>query len=103
MVGKILENREILEILESPQTVEKKGESDHVLEVLENVKMLEILEIPPVIRPFRSDPFFRSQEMAVAILWAPGISLVLLLENPHAHKIPRFEGFFRVFVWGVHA
>ena len=31
----ILGNGEILEILERPQTVEKKGESDHSLEILE--------------------------------------------------------------------
>ena len=37
-----------LEILESPQTVENKGKSDHFLEILENLEILEILEIPPV-------------------------------------------------------
>ena len=47
----ILENSEILEILEDPQTVENKGESDHFLEILENLEILEILEIPPVKRP----------------------------------------------------
>ena len=46
-----LENAEILEILENPQTVENKGESDHFLEILENLEILEILEIPPVERP----------------------------------------------------
>ena len=44
----ILGALEVLEILENPQTVESKGESDHVLENFEN---LEILEIPPVKRP----------------------------------------------------
>ena len=33
----------IEEILENPQTVEKKGESDHFLEILENFEILEIL------------------------------------------------------------
>ena len=47
----ILENSEILEILENPQTVENEGESDHFLEILENLEILEILEIPPVKRP----------------------------------------------------
>ena len=37
----------MLEILENPQTVENKGESDHFLEILENLEILEILEIPP--------------------------------------------------------
>ena len=40
-----LENLEILEILENPQTLENKGESDHFSRVL------EILEIPPAKRP----------------------------------------------------
>ena len=31
----ILENLEILEFLENPQTVEKKGDSDHFPEILE--------------------------------------------------------------------
>ena len=31
-------------------------------------------------------------EMAAPILWAPGIFWFFLLENPHAHKIPRFRG-----------
>ena len=44
----ILENLEILEISENPQTVENREESDHFLETLEN---LEILEIPPAKRP----------------------------------------------------
>ena len=47
----ILENLEIREILENPQTVEDKGESDHFLEILENLEILEILEILPVKRP----------------------------------------------------
>ena len=37
-----LENLEILEILEHPQTVESKGESYHYLEILENFEILEI-------------------------------------------------------------
>ena len=37
--------------------------------------------------------------MAAPILWAPGIAWFLLLQNPHAHKIPRrreggWVGFF---------
>ena len=47
----ILENLEILEILENPQTVENKGDSDHFLEILENLEILEILEISPAKRP----------------------------------------------------
>ena len=47
----ILENLEILEFLENPQTVEKKGDADHFLEILENLEILEILEISPVKRP----------------------------------------------------
>ena len=39
------------EILENPQTVENKEESDHFLETLENSEILEILEIPPVKKP----------------------------------------------------
>ena len=39
------------EILENPQTVENKGESDHFLEILVNLEISEILEIPPVKRP----------------------------------------------------
>ena len=46
-----LENVETLEILENPQTVENKGETDNFLEILENLETLEILEIPPVKRP----------------------------------------------------
>ena len=57
-----LENLEILESLENPQTVEKKGESDHFLEIRENFfEILEILETPPAQDPFRNDPFFRSR------------------------------------------
>ena len=44
----------MLEILENPQTAEKKGESNHFLEILEsweNLEILENLEIPPVDRP----------------------------------------------------
>ena len=40
----IIENLEILEILGNPQSVESKGETDHL-------EILEILEIPPVKRP----------------------------------------------------
>ena len=48
----ILDNLEILEILENPQTVENKGESDHfLLEILENLEILEILEILPAKGP----------------------------------------------------
>ena len=47
----ILENFEILEILENPQTVESKGEPDHFLVILENPENLEILEISRVKRP----------------------------------------------------
>ena len=46
--SKDLENLEILEILENPQTVEIEGESDHFLEIQENLESVEILEIPPV-------------------------------------------------------
>ena len=46
-----LENLEMLEILENPQTLENKGKSDHFLDILENLENLEILEIPPVKRP----------------------------------------------------
>ena len=58
---KILEkfNVEILEVLENPQTLENKGDSDHFLEILENLEILEILELPR--DPFRNDPFFRSR------------------------------------------
>ena len=31
-------------------------------------------------------------EIAVPILWAPVFFWFFLLENPHAHKIPRFRG-----------
>ena len=34
-----LTNLEILEILENPQTVEKKGDSMHFLEILENLEI----------------------------------------------------------------
>ena len=47
----IPENLEIIEILENPQAVANKVESDHFLEILENLEILEILEIPPVKRP----------------------------------------------------
>ena len=35
---------EMLVVLDSPQSVENKGESNHFLEIVENLK---ILEIPP--------------------------------------------------------
>ena len=35
-------------------------------------------------------PVILGPEMAVPILWAPGILGFFLLENPHAHKIPPF-------------
>ena len=40
--------------------------------------------------------------MAAPISWAPGIIGLFLLENPHAHKIPRFGGGFWFFGrgWG---
>ena len=44
-----LEILEDLEILESPQTVENKEESNHLLEIPENLGIL--VEIPPVKRP----------------------------------------------------
>ena len=37
-------------------------------------------------------PAILGPEMAVPILWAPGIFWFFLLENPHAHKIPPFRG-----------
>ena len=49
--GVFLEILENLEILESPQTLENKRESDHFLEILE---IFESLEIPPVKRPLDS-------------------------------------------------
>ena len=54
--GGLFRTGHFLEILENPQTVENRGESDHFLE---NLETLEILEIPPVKR--RNDPFFRSR------------------------------------------
>ena len=39
----LLENLHFVEILESPQSVENKGESDHCLEILENLEKVEIL------------------------------------------------------------
>ena len=47
----ILENLEILEFLENSLTVEKKGDSDHFLEILQILENLEILEISPAKRP----------------------------------------------------
>ena len=40
----ILESLENSEILENPQTVENKGESDHFPEILENLENFEILD-----------------------------------------------------------
>ena len=37
-------------------------------------------------------PVILGPEMAAPILWAPGIFWFFLLENPHAHKIPRLRG-----------
>ena len=47
----ILENLAILEILENPQSVEHKGDSDHFLETLETLEILEILDISQAKRP----------------------------------------------------
>ena len=44
----------------------------------------------PVIFP----PAILRPETAAPILWALGIYWFFLLENPHAHKIPRFRGGF---------
>ena len=53
-----LENLEILEFLENPQTVENKGESDHFLEILENLEILEILRDSATEKtPFVMTPF----------------------------------------------
>ena len=46
-----LENLAIVEIVENPQTLENKEESDHFLEILESLEILEIRESPPVKRP----------------------------------------------------
>ena len=46
-----LEILEKEEILENPQTVERKGESDHFLCTLEILENPEVLEISPVKRP----------------------------------------------------
>ena len=55
----ILENLEILQIPENPQTVENEGESDHCLEILETLEMLEIVRGSSSEKdPFQSDPFF---------------------------------------------
>ena len=51
LVLEILKRFEIPQILEKPQTLENKGESDRCLEILENSKILALLEIPPVKRP----------------------------------------------------
>ena len=62
-----LENLENLEILENPQTVGKKGESDHLLKILESSENLEILEIPPVRRPLSQGPLFPTPTKALLI------------------------------------
>ena len=43
--------------------------------------------IMPVLLP----PAILGPEMAAPSLWAPGIFWLFLLQNPHAHKIPRFR------------
>ena len=49
---------EKLEILENPQTVENRGESDYFPEFFENILDLEILEVPSVKKtPFIVTPF----------------------------------------------
>ena len=52
-LAKILENleRESLEILESSQGVENKGESDHLLESLENFQRSSSEKTPTVMTP----------------------------------------------------
>ena len=45
-------------------------------------------------------PAILGPEMAAPILWAPGIFWFFLLENPRAHKIPRFRGGSWVFLEG---
>ena len=46
------ENLELLEVLENPQTLVNKGESEPFSrEILENIEILESLEIPPAKRP----------------------------------------------------
>ena len=37
-------------------------------------------------------PAILGPQLAAPIFWAPGIFWLFLLENPHAHKIPRFRG-----------
>ena len=54
-----------LEILENPQTVENKGESEHFLEILENLEIFEILEKKK--DAFRNDPFFRSRVFQIVV------------------------------------
>ena len=44
-------------------------------------------------------PVILGPEMAVPILWVPGILGFFLLENPHAHKIPPFRGGGSWFFW----
>ena len=41
----------MLEFLERPQTVKKKEDSEHSLEILETLEVFEILEIPSAKRP----------------------------------------------------
>ena len=55
-------------------------------------KFLEAQEYQkkPPVRNF--PPALLGLEMAAPILWAPGIFGLILLETPHAHKIPRLGG-----------
>ena len=46
-----LENFEILDFLENPQTVENKGDFHHFLEILEFLGISQIPEISSVKRP----------------------------------------------------
>ena len=50
----------------------------------------------PVISP----PAILGPEMAAPILWVPWIFELFLLENLHAHKIPRFRWGYWVFFFG---
>ena len=44
------------------------------------------------VMSIKVQPAILGPEMAAPILWAPGIFGFVLLENPHAHKIPPFRG-----------
>ena len=78
--SRVLEN---LEILESLQIAENKGESDYLLQKLENLEILEILEIPPTKRPFRNDPFFRSRDCCLCIGLRCGIGVFKYGRDDH--------------------